>query len=91
MAPNPYRVMVSGPAKKKPTDPQTLSDIEQVERYGYIILEDLFSATEAEEAKAEINRLRTKDFTGPKAGRNEFEGFQTERVYGLLDKYVLHP
>jgi hypothetical protein len=81
--------MEPGPTKQKPTDPQTLKDIEHVEEHGYIILENVFSVTKAEEAKAEINRLRTKDLSGPSAGRNEFEGFQTERIYGLLDKYIL--
>ncbi|KAF2181810.1 PhyH-domain-containing protein [Zopfia rhizophila CBS 207.26] len=82
----PYRVMVTGPAKIRPTDPQALRDIEHVEKHGYVILEDVFSIAEAEEAKAEIERLRTKDASGPKGGRNEFEGWRTERIYGLLDK-----
>jgi len=86
MASEPYRVMEPAPTKQRPTDPQTLKDIEHVEEHGYVILENIFSVAEAEEAKTEINRLRTKDLSGPRAGRNEFEGFQTERIYGLLDK-----
>lgn len=51
-----------------------------------MILENVFSVVEAEEAKAKIERLRTKDMSGPVTGRDEFEGRKTGRIYGLLDK-----
>ena len=45
----------------------------------------MFAKSEAKEAISEIHRLSGR---GPKKGRNRFEGFDTTRIYALLDKYA---
>ncbi len=71
------------PLKSLPSDPSIRSDIEHVLKHGYIILPDQFSATEAAEARNEIDRLSGPN---PMTGRNDFEGHNTNRIYSLLNK-----
>ena len=69
--------------RRLPEDPQTRVDINQVLEHGYVVLKDVLSATEAEEAKAEIRKLGGNE---RKKGRNHFEGLDTTRIYSLLNK-----
>ena len=48
-----------------------------------MILRDCLSAAEAAEARAEIDRLSGPN---PMTGRNDFEGYNTNRIYSLLNK-----
>lgn len=65
---------------------------------GYVILPNLFTSTEIDEARVELARLEALQ-SGPAShgGRNEFEGLKTNRVYALvdksrlLDKFALNP
>ncbi|OHE93770.1 hypothetical protein CORC01_10896 [Colletotrichum orchidophilum] len=90
-------------ARSTPTSP-TVPNIEaliaHVEQHGYVIIPDAFSASEADEAHAEIVRLTSSSLTagpaggfvdsgtdvGGGGGRNSFEGFKTRRIYALLNK-----
>ncbi|TQV91595.1 phytanoyl-CoA dioxygenase family protein [Cordyceps javanica] len=73
--------------------------IERTLEHGYVIIPDAFSASEIREAKEELRRLAREPGPGPASagGRNAFEGYQTRRVYALLnksrvfDKFPLHP
>ncbi|KAK2789076.1 hypothetical protein FQN53_002630 [Emmonsiellopsis sp. PD_33] len=69
--------------RELPEDPIDRANVEHVLRYGYVILENCFTENEANEAKAEIDRLSGKT---PHPGRNAFEGFKTNRIYSLLNK-----
>lgn len=53
----------------------------QVQRDGYVILERLFSEDEAEAIRADL----ALHFRGH-LGRNNFEGFGTQRLYALIEK-----
>jgi ectoine hydroxylase-related dioxygenase (phytanoyl-CoA dioxygenase family) len=66
-----------------PNDPDLRADVEKILEHGYVILEDCFSKEDALEAKTEMDRLTGKE---PMHGRNRFEGFQTTRIYSLLNK-----
>ncbi len=67
-----------------PTDPISRADIQHVLSHGYVVLNDVFTAFEAEEAKTEMRRLGGDV---PLKGRNPFEGLNTNRIYSLLNKY----
>ncbi|KAL1954876.1 hypothetical protein VTO42DRAFT_465 [Malbranchea cinnamomea] len=69
--------------KPLPSDPVDRANIEHVLKHGYVVLENCFSKEEAEAAKAEIDRLSGR---APFKGRNAFEGFNTNRIYSLLNK-----
>jgi ectoine hydroxylase-related dioxygenase (phytanoyl-CoA dioxygenase family) len=64
-------------------DPQARADILHVLEHGYVILENQFPTHVAQAAKDEIDRLSGED---PEAGRNPFEGLNTNRIYSLLNK-----
>ena len=71
------------PTAPLPSHPQTRTDILSVLEHGYVVLPNVFSKAEAEEAKAELRRLSG---TNPLKGRNAFEGLDTSRIYSLLNK-----
>jgi len=73
------------PPKQLPASPQSRADIQHVEEHGYVVPENRFSSREAEAAKAEIERLSTRDGRTI-MGRNVFEGVNTTRIYSLLKK-----
>lgn len=52
-----------------------------LQRDGYVILERLFTADEAEAMRAALQPL-----WGPHLGRNNFEGFGTQRLYAVIEK-----
>lgn len=64
-----------------------------VDEHGYALVENLLSADEVAEKWAELERLADVTPTG----RNDFEGFNTRRVYALFaktrafDDLALHP
>jgi len=64
-------------------DPVSRADIQRVLKNGYVILRDVFTKAEAEEAKDEMRRMQG---VGAKVGRNNFEGLNTNRIYALLNK-----
>ncbi|KAJ3497584.1 hypothetical protein NLG97_g1788 [Lecanicillium saksenae] len=73
--------------------------IEHTLEHGYVIIPNAFSKAEIEDAKHELQRLSEQPAPGPASsgGRNAFEGYQTNRIYALLnksrvfDKFPLHP
>jgi hypothetical protein len=80
-----FQLFFDIPTHTLPTDPVSRADIEHVLKHGYVVLENVFTKDEADEAISEMHRLSGR---GPKKGRNPFEGFDTTRIYALLDKYV---
>ena len=78
-----YRIFSDIPGHELPSDPVARADIEHVLEHGYVILEDVFSKEKAESSKAEMRRMQGD---APVAGRNSFEGFDTNRIYSLLNK-----
>lgn len=62
--------------------------VDHVNQHGYVIIPNAFSPSQIADAKAELARLSTTPDAGPavEAGRNPFEGLQTQRIYALLNK-----
>jgi len=56
-----YVIFLPLPPKRLPASPQSRADIQHVEGHGYMVPENCFSPQEAEAAKAETERLSTKD------------------------------
>lgn len=69
-------------------DPSVAHLIDHVLEHGYVILPNLFTPSEVSSANAELARLEALESSGPasQGGRNPFEGFQTKRIYALVDK-----
>lgn len=72
------------PGKK---DPSISHLIDHVLEHGYVILPSIFTPSQVSAANAELARLDALE-SGPaaKGGRNSFEGFNTKRIYALVDK-----
>lgn len=90
---------LSRPTASKPPDARTRQLIDQVTKHGFVIINNAFTPQEVAEAKAEAARLTADpEVAGPAGakGRNDFEGFKTQRLYALanksrvFDKFVLH-
>jgi ectoine hydroxylase-related dioxygenase (phytanoyl-CoA dioxygenase family) len=61
----------------------TVADVSaQLERDGYVIVERVLTADEVAEKKADLHRI----LEATKTGRNDFEGFATQRIYALYAK-----
>lgn len=60
----------------------TRERVEAIRRDGYVVVPDLLTAREVGEIKASLGPW----LRGRRMGRNDFEGFRTERVYALLAK-----
>lgn len=58
----------------------TQADLKQVEEHGYIVIENLLSGPEITTIKNAISPLLNE------TGRNAFEGYKTQRLYGVLNK-----
>lgn len=84
MSQPPARPIFSPTVHTLPDSAISCSDIKHVLEHGYVVLNDVFTKSDAEEAKAEIRRL-SGDV--PLKGRNPFEGLNTSRIYSLLNKY----
>ena len=56
--------------------------VEQLERDGYAVLERYLGADDVAAKKADLARILAKNPTG----RNDFEGFSTQRIYALFAK-----
>lgn len=69
--------------KELPADPITRARVESVLRDGYVVIPNAFTDAEALEAKKEIDRLHGD---APKVGRTIFEGYKTNRIFGILSK-----
>jgi ectoine hydroxylase-related dioxygenase (phytanoyl-CoA dioxygenase family) len=82
------------PEHELPEDAVSRADIEHVLKHGFVVLENAFTREQTDEAKAEMIRLSGET---PKAGRNPFEGLDTNRIYSLLnktrvfDKFCINP
>ena len=80
--------------KPLPSDPHLRSLVSQVQKDGFVVIPNAFSAADALAAKAEVDRLHG---TAPRTGRDAFDGFQTNRIFALLaktrafDKFCLLP
>jgi ectoine hydroxylase-related dioxygenase (phytanoyl-CoA dioxygenase family) len=60
----------------------TLDRVEEIKTQGYTVIEGLLTAAEIGQTKRELAPYLQR----AKMGRNDFEGFHTERVYALLAK-----
>jgi len=69
-------------------DPAVAHLIDHVLEHGYVILPSIFTPAEVSTANNELERLESEKNSGPasQAGRNDFEGFNTGRIYALADK-----
>lgn len=84
---------------RKPVDSSNQENINSVIKNGCVIIKNLFTDTEVEQACQELKYIAESPAAGPASsgGRNKFEGFQTNRIYALLnksrifDKFVTHP
>lgn len=75
------------------SNPTLQSDVTELNKNGFVILNNLITESECDE----IERVTNTFSTNVPTGRNQFEGKNTKRVYGLLgksriyDKLILHP
>ncbi len=69
--------------KPLPSDPILASYVAHVRKHGYVVIRNAFTVAEADAAKAEIDRLHG---SAPRTGRDEFDGFRTNRILALLGK-----
>jgi hypothetical protein len=73
----------------KPPTARIQGFIDEVNKHGFVIIKDAFDPATVAAAKAEALRL-TNDpkIAGPagQAGRNNFEGHKTQRMYALANK-----
>jgi len=58
------------------------ADVDHLYQHGYVVIPDLLSLDQIGRIKAELAPY----LRGTLRGRNDFEGFETERVYALLAK-----
>ena len=58
------------------------ADRQHYDEHGYVIFESLLSGAELEAIRGEFAPL----LAGAPKGRNDFEGFESQRMYGLLGK-----
>ena len=58
------------------------TDVEHLGRHGYVVVPGLLSGGQIQRIKEELAPY----LRGTRRGRNDFEGFDTERVYALLAK-----
>ncbi|KAH7305907.1 hypothetical protein B0I35DRAFT_464603 [Stachybotrys elegans] len=80
-------------------DPRIQRLISHIDEHGFVILPNVFSEEEINEAKLELERLAAAKSSQPRVskGRNTFEGVRTQREYSLsskgrvFDKFALHP
>ena len=69
--------------------------VDHINEHGYVVLPNIYTQAEMEEAKAEVSRL--EEAHEATRGRNTFEGEKTDRIYALanktraFDKFALHP
>lgn len=75
------------PGKK---DPSVAPLIDHILEHGYVILPSIYTSSQVSLALSELTRLEAlqKAESGPasKGGRNQFEGYNTKRIYALPDK-----
>jgi len=71
-----------------PVDPDVIAgDLEHLTRDGFVIIEDLITRAECEAIRADVVPRFVHD-----RGRNNFEGFATQRLYAVIDKtFVCNP
>lgn len=58
------------------------TDVEHLHQHGYVVVPGLLSGVQIQRIKAQLAPY----LRGTLRGRNDFEGFETERVYALLAK-----
>lgn len=61
--------------------PPTPEQVAKLERDGYLIVENVIPPAVCEAIKAEVSTLFEHE-----SGRNNFEGFRTQRLYALIEK-----
>lgn len=82
-----------------PKDSSIQHLIDHVLEHGYVILPSIFTPAQVSLALKELDRLEKDQESGPasQGGRNDFEGFNTRRIYALADKsrafdcFPIHP
>lgn len=72
----------TAPPRELAADPEADAHVRKILREGYLVLPDLLSPDEV----SAMRRALAPYLQGRHFGRNDFEGFRTERVYALLAK-----
>ena len=78
---DPIYAPVATPRELRP-DPEAVAHASTVRREGFVVLEHVLSPEEVAAMRAALAPY----LQGEHMGRNDFEGFHTERVYALLAK-----
>jgi len=65
-----------------PSDEQRASDLAAIQGDGFVVIDALLSDTDL----AEIRRALAPHLASDPSGRNNFEGYRTQRVYSLVGK-----
>jgi ectoine hydroxylase-related dioxygenase (phytanoyl-CoA dioxygenase family) len=58
------------------------ADVEHLQQHGYVVIPELLTSDQIERTRTQLAPY----LRGTLRGRNDFEGFETERVYALLAK-----
>jgi ectoine hydroxylase-related dioxygenase (phytanoyl-CoA dioxygenase family) len=78
---DPVYAPMATPEELRP-DPEADAHASTIQREGFVVLEHVLSPVEVAAMRAALE----PDLQGRHMGRNDFEGFHTERVYALLAK-----
>jgi len=74
--------MFNGSVARVAPDPEADAHVRTIEREGFVVLSEVLSGVEVGAMRAALAPY----LQGQHMGRNEFEGFRSERVYALLAK-----
>jgi len=78
---DPVYAPMATPEELRP-DPEADAHVSTIQREGFVVLEHVLSPVDVAAMRAAL----TPYLQGKHMGRNDFEGFHTERVYALLAK-----
>jgi len=72
----------TAPPRALSADPEADEHVSEIRRDGFVVLADVLSPAQVDAMRVAL----TPYLQGRRMGRNDFEGFHTERVYALLAK-----
>src|SRR6516165_609084 len=72
----------TAPPRALSADPEADEHVSEIRRDGFVVLRDVLSLAQVDAMRVAL----TPYLQGRRMGRNDFEGFHTERVYALLAK-----